>query len=197
MVRFFARSPWLPVLLVALVMVIVGLANSETAHGVIVADANGLPIAPRDVFYGARHYAVGDEGVFDAPNLPRGAKVTVIAQGFARVDVPASTTEVRLVAAIITFNVADAATGDPIKNPEARVGDKVVGKGTESGIMVVAPAPAKGDTIMICAAGYDPTFTETGLPNSGIRLKKGATGCPEPGKPYVPGGEPTEKPNAP
>ena len=194
MLRFLARGPWLPVILVALVMVAGGLVNSETAHGVIVADANGLPIAPRDVFYGARHYAVGEDGVFDAPNLPRGAKVTVIGQGFARADVPASTTEVRLVAAIITFNVADGDTGEPVKNPEARVGDKVVGKGTDAGIMVVAPAPAKGETILICAPGYEPTSTETGLPNTGIRLKKGATGCPVPGAPSP---SPTENPNAP
>ncbi len=195
MLRFFARSPWLPVLLAALVMVAGGLANSETAHGVIVADANGLPIAPRDLFYGARHYAVGDDGVFDAPNLPRGAKVSIIAQGFARADVPAGTAEVRLVAAIITFTVADADTGEPVKNPEARVGDKVVGKGTDSGIMVVAPAPAKDDVIAICAAGYDPASTRTGLPNTSIRLTKGATGCPA--APGAPSPSPSGSPTAP
>ena len=192
MLRLLARSPWLPVLLVALVMVVGGILNGETARGVIVADANGLPVAPRDVFFGARHYAVGADGVFNAPNLPRGAKLTIIAQGFGRVDAPATTSEVRLVAAIITFNVADADTGAPVKNPEARVKDKVVGKGTESGVMVVAPAPAKGEQIVICAAGYENAFTETALPDTGIRLKKGTTGCPD-----APGPAPTENPNAP
>lgn len=195
MFRLVPRSPWLPVLLVALVMVAGGLWNGETARGVIVADANGLPVAPRDVFYGARHYAVGEDGVYEAPNLPRGAKVTIIAQGYARVDAAVSATEVRLVAAIITFNVADDATGEPVKNPEARVGDKTVGKGTDSGIMVVAPAPAKGETITICAAGYESAQTETGLPNAGVRLKKGGAGCPAaPGQPTP---TPTENPNAP
>ena len=192
MLRFLIRSPWLPVLLVALVMVGGGILNGETARGVVVADANGLPIAPRDVFFGARHYAVGADGVYEAPNLPRGAKLTIIAQGFARVDAPANTTEVRLVAAIITFNVADADTGAPVKNPEARVKDKVVGKGTASGVLVVAPAPAKGEQIVICAPGYENAFTETALPDTGIRLKKGTTGCPS-----APGAEPTENPSAP
>lgn len=194
MLRFVARGPWLPVLLVVLIAAVGGPLNSVTAHGVIIADANGLPVAPQDVYYGARHFRVGEDGVYDIPNLPRGAKITVLAQGFNRVDAPADTTEIRLATAIITINVAEDGTGNPIKNPEARVGDRVVGKGTESGVMVIAPAPAKEESIMVCADGYDPTFMQTGLPTAGVRLKKGTIGCPAPGEPLA---RPTEKPDAP
>ncbi|MBM4420078.1 MAG: hypothetical protein FJ034_00525 [Chloroflexi bacterium] len=193
MLRTFLRTPWWPIVLVAFVLIAGGPLNSVDARGVIVADANGLPLAPRDVFFGARHYKVGEDGVYFIPNLPRGAKFSVIAQGYNRADVPAGTTEVRLVTAIITLNVADSATGQPVKNPEARVGSRVVGRGTDSGIMVIAPAPPKTETILVCASGYASGTMQTGLPTAGIRLAASTdedSGCPE-----LPGASP--RPSAP
>ena len=185
------RGPWWPLAIVALIATLGGPLNTVNARGVIVSDANGLPMQPRDVFFGQRHFAVGEDGVYNIPNLPRGAKISVIAQGYERVDASVDATEIRLVTSIITMNVAEDGTGNPIKNPEARVGDRVVGKGTESGIMVIAPAPKKEETILVCAAGYDPAFVNTGLPTMGIRLPKGEQrGCPA-----LPGASPTPEPN--
>ena len=192
MLKFLSRSPWWPVAVVALTLIVGGPLNSVNARGVIVSDANGLPLQPRDVFFGQRKFAVGLDGVYDIPNLPRGAKISVIAQGYERVDASVETTEIRLVTSIITMNVAEDGTGKPIKNPEARVGDRVVGKGTESGFMVIAPAPKKDENIMVCAAGYDPNFVNTGLPTMGVRLVKGTQkGCPPP-----PGASPSPDPDA-
>lgn len=198
MLQFLPRSPWWPIAVLALVALVGGWTNSESAHGVIVADANGLPVKPQDVFYGSRHYRVGDDGVYDIQNLPRGARFSVIAQGFGRAEVPATSTEVRLTTAVITFNIADNVTGDPVKNPEARIGTSVVGRGTESGIMVVAPAPSPGTNMLICAAGYESQTVQPGLPSTGIRLAKGGSGCPplpgaSPSPGATPGPEPTPK----
>ena len=159
----------------------------------IVANGNGLPLQPRDVLFGQRHFAVGEDGVYDIPNLPRGAKISIVAQGFERIDASVGTTEIGLVTSIITMNVAEDGTGTPIKNPEARVGDRVVGKGTESGIMVIAPAPKRDESIMVCAPGYDPTSVNTGLPTMVVRLPKGA----QLGGPTLPGASSTPERNQP
>ena len=175
MPRRLTRTPWLPFLALLLVTLVGGWLTTESARATVVSDATGEVIAPptlRDVFFGDRHYRVGDDGVYTAPNLPRGAKITIVANGYAKTDANASDTEVRLATAIITtqINDADAATGVP--NPKARVGDAQVGSGTPSGSMVIAPAPPKGTDILICAKDYASTTIKSGSANITVTLKK-------------------------
>ena len=176
------RSPWPPVLALLLVTLLGGWLNTESARATVVSDATGEVVAPpplRDVFFGSRHYRVGDDGVYTAPNLPRGAKITIIANGYARTDASAGDTEVRLVTAIITTQINDADTGTPVPNPKARVGDAQVGNGTTSGSMAIAPAPPKGTEILICAKDYASATITTGVTNVTVTLKKApGSDCP-------------------
>src|SRR5690348_1274902 len=111
MLRYLRKGPWWPVLLLIVVAVGGGWWNTQSAHGVIVDDTTGKPVMPQDVSYGSRHYPVGTDGVYDAQNLPRGARIQIIASGYALADVPADQGEVRLTTSIITTQVNDSASG--------------------------------------------------------------------------------------
>lgn len=203
-----ARAPWASVLALLLVTLIGGWLNTESARATVVADATGAVVAPptlRDVFFGSRHYKVGPDGVYDAPNLPRGARITIIANGYARTDATAGDTEVRLTTAIITAQVNDADSGVGVPNPKARVGTSQPGNGTTSGSMVVAPAPPKGTEILICAKDYASTTISSGVANITVTLKKSpGSDCPAlpassplptaPGQPGQPSGSAAPSP---
>ena len=165
-----------------LVTLIGGWLNTESARATVVSDATGEVVAPptlRDVFFGNRHYRVGSDGVYEAPNLPRGAKITLVGNGYARTDANASDTEVRLNTVIITTQVNDADTGTGVPSPKARVGDNQPGNGTPSGSMVIAPAPPKGTDILICAKDYAATSIKSGAANITVTLKKSpGSDCP-------------------
>jgi len=175
-VRQLRKGPWWPMLLLLAVALIGGWVNTVPAHGVIVDDATGNPVVPQDVSFGARHYPVGADGVYDIANLPRGARITIIASGYARADVPAEQTEVRLTTSIISVQVNDAATAAgapvPVPNPHARIGDTEVGSGTTSGSMAIAPAPTKGTQILICAKDYASATITSGPPDVVVTLQK-------------------------
>ena len=176
------RTPWAPVLALLLVTLVGGWLNTESARATVVSDATGEIVAPptlRDVFFGNRHYRVGADGVYDAPNLPRGAKITLVANGYARTDANASDTEVRLTTAIITTQINDADTGTGVPSPKARIGDTQPGNGTPSGSMVIAPAPPKDTEIFICAKDYASTTIKSGAANITVTLKKSpGSDCP-------------------
>jgi hypothetical protein len=144
--------------------------NTQSAHGVIVDDASGRPVSPQDVSFGSRHYFVGADGVYDIPNLPRGAKITILASGYARADVPADQAEVRLSTSIITTQVNDSVSGKGVPSPHARIGDTEVGRGTPDGSMVIAPAPQKGTAIVVCAKDYEPSTIIAGQPQVTVVL---------------------------
>ena len=174
-----ARWPGWPLLALLVVTIVGGWWNTQSAHGTIVDDATGTPVAPRDVSFGGRHYAVGADGVFDIPNLPRGAKVTILATGYAKTEFTADQAEVRLVTSIITAQVNDAVSGKGVTNPKARIGDAQVGSGTADGSMVIAPAPQKGTAILICAKDFAPETITSGAPTVTVTLKPLAGGdCP-------------------
>lgn len=165
------RTPWWPFALLLVVAIGGGWWNTTSAHGTIVDDSTGQPVAPRDVSFGNRHYAVGADGVFDISNLPRGAQVTVIATGYAKTDFGADQTEVRLTTSIITLQVNDAISGKGVASPKARNGDAQVGSGTPDGSMVIAPAPQKGTSIVICAKDHAPQTITAGSPSVTVALQ--------------------------
>src|SRR5437868_4534395 len=176
MPRYLRKGPWWPVLGLVVVALVGGWWNTQNAHGVVVDDATGRPVSPQDVSFGSRHYAVGSDGAYDVPNLPRGAKITILASGYARADVAADETVVRLTTSIISVQVNDAESAAgaavPVPNPHARIGDTEVGSGTTSGSMVIAPAPAKGTQILVCAKDYASTTFTSGGPNVVVSLRK-------------------------
>lgn len=182
------RTPWWPLALLLVVTVGAGWWNTTSAHGTIVDDTTGKPVAPRDVSFGDRHYAVGADGVFSIPNLPRNAKVTVIANGYARTDFAPNQTEVRLTTAVITTQVNDAVSGKGVASPKARIGNAQVGNGTVDGSMVIAPAPQKGTAILICAKDHEPQTINAGAPTVVVVLQ------PQPGADCPPLPTPSPKP---
>ena len=184
------RTPWWPLALLVVVAVGGGWWNTTTARGTIVDDTTGKPVAPRDVSFGDRHYAVGIDGVFDIPNLPRGAKVSIVATGYAKTDFTSDQTEVRLTTSIITTQVNDAVSGKGVPSPKARIGDAQVGSGTPDGSMVIAPAPQKGTAILICAKDHASQTINAGEPTVTVVLQ------PQPGSdcPPLPSPSPVPTP---
>lgn len=184
------RTPWWPVVLLLLVAVGGGWWNTTSAHGTILDDATDAAVGPRDVYFGARHYAVGADGIFDIPNLPRGAKVSIIATGYAKTDFSPEQTEIRLTTSIITTQVNDAVSGKGVPNPKARIGDAQIGSGTPDGSMAIAPAPQKGTAILICAKDHASQTITSGAPTVTVALQ------PQPGSdcPPLPSPSPVPTP---
>ena len=216
--RSLVRTPWWPFLAFALVTLGGGLLfNTVHAHGRIISATTAQPITEiRFIAYGARQYPVDADGIFDIPDLPRGAKLTVIAPGFNRKEFDASDTEVRLVVGVINFQVNDATTKVGIPSPEARIGDDFlqrVGKGSETGNMAVAPAPDAQTEVLICATDHTAKTVHVIEPIQVIELERRAgvtcppiptpapmpTTAPSPSIPPIPTGAPSAspKPSAP
>ena len=182
--RMLLRTPWWPFVVLVAVAIAGGLLfNTVHARGRIISATTAQPVADvRFVAYGARQYPVDINGYFDIPDLPRGARLTVIAPGFNRKEFDAADTEVRLVVGVVNFQVNDATTKAGIPSPEARVGDgflQRVGKGTETGNMAVAPAPDPQTDVLICASDHNAKTVHVLEPIQIVELDRraGAT-CP-------------------
>ncbi len=207
MPRQLIRAPWWPLLVLLAVTIAGGLAfNTVHAHGRIIADVTGQPVKDvRFVAYGSRQYPVDEDGVFDIADLPRGARLTVIAPGYNRKEFDASETEVRLVVGVVTFQVNDASNKIGIPSPEARIGEgwrTRVGKGSETGNMAVAPAPDRNTDILICAKDYSAQVVHVVQPIQEVFLDRlNGADCPPiptptPAPTARPSGSPTPSPTA-
>lgn len=144
-----------PFALFLLVLLVGGAVNRVDAHVRIVDDTTGTGIADVGVTYGSRSTATDADGRFVMDNLPRGATLTTQHKYYGRNGVAATAPELRLAPLTITFQVNDAASGKGVDTPEARQpADTQIGKGTSSGVMVVAPFPARDKPLLICAKNY-------------------------------------------
>jgi hypothetical protein len=144
-----------PFALFLLVVLVGGLVNRVDAHGRIIDDTSDTGIADVAIIYGSRSTVTDTEGRFVMDNLPRGATLTTQHKYYGRNGVAAAAAELRLVPLTITLQVNDAASGKGVDTPEARQpADTQVGKGTTSGVMVVAPFPARDKPLLICAKNY-------------------------------------------
>src|SRR5256885_4046247 len=128
--------------LILLMLLLGGVLNRVDAHGRVIDDTSGDPIAGVSVTFGSRSTVTDDDGRYVIDNLPRFSTLITQHRYYGRNGVSADAPELRLVPLTITFEVHDAATGKGVDTPEARQpADVQVGKGTKSGAMVVAPFP--------------------------------------------------------
>ncbi len=158
-----------------LVVTVIGGYFFNTVHGrgTIVSDATGQPIGSSGGFvgYGVRHYPLGDDGVFDVPDLPRGARLSALVPGYTRKEFDATDTEVRLTVGVVNFNVTDVDTAAFIAKPEARTSDgkASLGVGTETGSIAVPQPPSE---ILICAKDYTSQTVRIVQPVIDVKLKR-------------------------
>ncbi len=169
------RAPWWPLIVLLLVTVIGGyFFNTVHARGTVVSDATGQPIGSSGggfVVYGVRKYTLGDDGAFDLPDLPRGARLSALVPGYTRKEFDASDTEVRLTVGVVNFNVTDVDTAAFIPKPEARTtdGKTSLGVGTETGSIAVPQPPSD---ILICTKDYAAQTVRIVQPVIEVKLKR-------------------------
>jgi hypothetical protein len=172
-------SPFLPFVLLGVVTLIGGLANSIDAHGRVVDDTDDTPVPGIAVLYGSRVAIAGPDGSYFMSALPRGARLAAQKAGYSRSSAPAESQVLRLVPLTITFEVKDETTGKGIDTPEARQPATVrIGQGSASGEMVVGPYPPRDRTVLICAKGYESKDVTPHGVLMDVTLKPGGDGCP-------------------
>ncbi len=185
MLSWLLRRPYFPLAVFFLATVLGGLLfNSVHAHGRLVAEGTGDPITQATLSYGVRRYAVNDQGEFDIPDLPRGARITALAPGWTRKEFSADETEVKLTVGVVNFNVFDATNDKLLVKPEARDGadhSKTLGVGTDTGSIAVPQPPPD---IFICAKDYAGETAHITKPVIDVKLQpKPGDGCPVPPPP--------------
>lgn len=175
----FRWGPFVPFVVLAVVMIAGGLVNSVDAHGRVVDDTDNTPVTDIAIYFGSRVTTAAPDGSFSMTDLPRDAHLVAQKPGYGRSVMTPGQTELRLVPLTITFEVKDADTGKGIDTPEARQPSDVrIGQGTNTGEMVVGPYPNRDKPVIICAKGYaSQEVTAHGVLMT-VALKPGGTGCP-------------------
>jgi hypothetical protein len=189
-----------PFVLILLLTLIGGLANSMDARGRVVDDITDKPIAGTRLVHGQRQVTTDEQGQYVFPNVPRTSKLEVRPpSGYQLATVLTTVEEIRLNPLTLTIYAFDEAktleTGS-VPNPQARplTNDKILGTGDATGQIILAPHPATDEggshsRILVCGEGFEPK--EVGVEGVLITvgLKAGGTGCP-------PLPTPTPDPNA-
>ena len=145
-----------PFLLAFVVVLLGGQVNSVDARGRVIDDSTGEPVSGVAISYGKTRGAVsGTDGSYLIANLPRDARLSTRMPGYQPANVAAAAPEVRLKPGTLTVQVNEEGTDEKrVPNPEARQGDRVLAKGTESGNMVITVIDIYGQKALICATGY-------------------------------------------
>jgi hypothetical protein len=186
------------VLLVAGVTLIGGAFNDVSAHGRVLDESSGDPVAGAQAIYGIRVALTDANGNYVLDHLPRGARYAIQSRGYDPGSGDTSTTEVKLHPFALALQVNEKDSGDPaspVPKPEIRQGDtRVGGPGTDTGSVVAAPYPDIGSQLLVCAPDHD---TATIAARGGaatplvVVLAKGTQGCPA-----LPTPSPTPTPSA-
>jgi len=173
-------APALPVVALFVTMLVGGLLNSVDAHGVVQDLSTGAPVGGAEVTFGSRNTVTGPDGSYAMGNLPRGARLSSQPRGYGKGSAPADGSVLELppltLSLLVVREGSDPQVGVP--SPEVRRGDRVLGKGTVSGSVVVAPYPEVGATLLICAAGYESREIQARGITQEVPLKPGGAGCP-------------------
>lgn len=191
----------LPFVLIGLLTLVGGLANSMDARGRVIDEVTRLPVANTTIAHGERAVLSDAAGEFVLPNVPRTSKLSVRPpSGYQLMTVFTSNAgEIALNPLALTIYAFDEAkdreTG-PVPNPQARdvENTKILANGNASGQIVVAPHPATDEgenrqRIVVCGEGFEPKEIAAEGVLIEVGLKAGGTGCP-------PLPTPTPDPNA-
>ena len=174
------RALVIPFLVLIIGTLVGGQLNRIDARGRIIDDTTGLPVPDVTVSYGVRAVVTGADGTYEIDNLPRGARLDAQHRYYGRHPIPAEQTELRVEPLTITFEVHDAATDKGVDTPEARQPDDTqIGKGTNSGEMVVGPYPDRSRPVLICAKNYEAKqVTAAGVQMAVQLAAKDGAACP-------------------
>lgn len=195
--RHLLAAPFVVILLLTLVG---GLANSMDARGRVVDDLTDEPIPGTRLVHGPRQVTSDERGEYVFPNVPRTSKLEVRPpSGYGLTSVLTTVEEIRLDPLTLTIYAFDEAkdleTG-PAKNPQARplANDKILATGDEFGQIIIAPHPATDQggsqrRILVCGEGFEAKEVDVKGVVMRVPLKAGGTGCP-------PLPTPTPDPNA-
>ena len=187
-------GPALSLLTLAAVAVAGGAYNSAEARGKVFDDWTNEPLAA-EIRLGSRIVKTNDDGTFDVGLVPRGSRLNARKPGYAAADFDAGQPEVRLTPVALTLRVVDKG-GNAIPFPEARKQNQVIGRGTESGSMVLAPHPGRDVSFLICAAGLEPIEFAANEVSRLVRLQEKGDGCPPlPGQSPSPAPRPSPSPS--
>ena len=193
---------YLLVLLIPAVTLLGGWFNDATAHGRVLDESTGDPVAGVQVIYGIRVTLTAADGSYTVDHLPRSARLAIQARGYEPNAADLATSEVKLHPFSLSLQVNEADSGDPPKGvakAEIRSGDtRVGGPGTDNGSVVAAPYPPIGASLVVCAPGHDTATIEArgGAASARIvTLAKGTQGCPPlPSPSPAPGASPSGSP---
>jgi len=169
----------LPFVLLALATLVGAAANTVDARGRVVDDTSAEPIAGVSVTYGHRAAVSDADGAYLIASVPRGARLAAQKPGYSRVvSAAAEAGEIRLAPLSITVAVKDETTGKGVPQSEARQREKQLSKGTDLGVLNVAPYPLRDAPVLICAASYESKEITPKGATMDVLLKAGGTGCP-------------------
>jgi hypothetical protein len=198
----------LPFVVIVLVVLVGGVANSMDARGRVVDDLSDKPIADTRIVHGNREVRSDAQGEFVFPSVPRTSKLEVRPpSGYQLQTVPTTTQEIRLDPLSVTIYAHDEAKTreeGPVPNPQARdaANTKILANGNASGQIIVAPHPGKDAKVLICGEGFEPKEVTVEGVLMVVGLKAGGTGCPPlptptPNPNATPTASPTASPAAP
>src|SRR5262249_20678307 len=148
-----------PFIVLALVALIGGWANTADVHARVIDDLTDKGIKDARITHGSRNTTTDETGAFTLTNIPRTSKYQIDASGYLRTSAPPAAEEIRMRALSVTIYAYDETKtpDDRTKNPQARdeLNTKVVASGNESGQIIIAPHPGKDAKILLCADGFD------------------------------------------
>jgi hypothetical protein len=171
--------------------------NTVDAGAVVVDSSTGEPVSGVVVAFGDRHTTTDAEGRYALTNLPRGARI-LITPPFSYSDqtVDPSVTRVELAPSSMNITVLErnVVPAQPVKSAQVRQGDKLLGTGSDSGAIVVAPYPEVGSKLLVCAPDHRSQEIEARGTQINVGLVSGGDGCPPLPSPS-PSGSPSPTPS--
>lgn len=188
----------LPFALIVLVMVVGGVLNTVDARGRLLDDMTDKGIPDGSVTHGANSTTTDENGEFVLPGVPRTSRLSINARGYQVTSAPVTQEQIRLEALSLTVYAWEEGAirekGAP--HPQARLENRILSTGNESGQMVIAPHPGHLTKLFICASGYQSKEIEAEGVLMEITLEPGGEGCPPlPTPSPSPGASPPPEPS--
>lgn len=154
--------------------------NTVEAHAVVVDSSTGQPVKDVAVSFGQQHTSTDASGRYDLYNLPRDAKILVSPRfSYADQTVGPDVARVELTPTTLNLTVLEKDKPEqPVKSAEVRQNDKLLGRGTDTGAVVIVPYPQVGSKLLVCAPSHQSTEIEARGTQVNVHLASGGSGCP-------------------